>query len=118
MTKGNLILLPLGSLQLMKVDQVAKSQTCIKSSHLPKDKVYVVNSFKCDFVKETGLFCPYWFIKTGEDKNDCIMTRQMVKHGNLQIPAYVNKNKVDKGTPLVLEPPDDVTSSSKKRKTK
>ena len=67
--KGKLLLLPMGTLQVVAASKASSSQCIIRSSNL-KDNVYVVIPWKCDFGKKSGLFCPFWMVKeepTAED---------------------------------------------------
>ena len=111
--KGDLVLVPMGTLHVMDVGSVGKNQTAIKCKNLPKEKVYVVHPSKFDINKQTGWFCPYWMVKEGTLDTDCIMTRQCVKHGSLESLCYINSRKVEVGNPLLLAPvacQDDVES--------
>ena len=114
--KGKLVLFPLGTLQLVPNEKVIKNQVVIKCSDF-QHKVFVVTAARVDFSKATGFFCPFWFIKEGltDEKDECIMQRQLLKHENLHIPVFVNKKQVDKNYPLLLEPEAD--PKQKKQKT-
>ena len=95
---------------------MSKTQTCIKSSLLKAGKVYVVNNFRVDFTKMTGIFAPYWHIKPAGEHEEANMKKDTLKHGNLHIPILVNTKQVLDGTLLRYEPEVDA-SASKKRKT-
>ena len=48
--------------------------------------------------KKTGIFCPYWLVKEGENKEDSCLTMSTLKHGGLHIPIFTNKKPIEKGT--------------------
>ncbi|CAL1152341.1 unnamed protein product [Cladocopium goreaui] len=112
--KGKLLLLPMGSLQVASADQVSKTQCIITSNDLV-GQVYVVQPWRCDFQKESGLFIPYWMVKEAAKPEDACLQKHSVKLGPLHIPAYTNKKQIDKGVALLCEPSEDGT---KKRKVK
>lgn len=113
--KGKFQLLPLGSLQLVLLADAPKGSCIIKSKEFD-DMGYLVQPWKCDFNKKTGTFCPYWYIKEGENKDDSCLTMSTLKHGGLRIPIFTNKRPIEKGTPLFVEPDDTTTSKKKKGK--
>ena len=112
--KGKLQLLPMGSLQLALLAKAPKGACIIKSKDL-SDSGYIVQPWKCDFTKKTGMFCPYWMVKEGEDKDDSCLVESTLKIGNLFIPCFTNKKAIEKGTPLALEPAEEAKSSKKKK---
>eukprot|EP00435_Cladocopium_sp_Y103_P009961 s1829_g2.t1 len=111
--KGKLQLLPMGTLQLLPVAKASKGACIIKSKDL-ENEGYLAQPWKFDFNKKAGLFCPFWMVKEGEDKDDSCLTRSTVKVGNLHIPCFTNKEPIEKGCPLLVEP-DDTSSPKKKR---
>ena len=113
-SKGKLVLLPLGTLQLMPAEKITKNQCAIKMAHV-KDQVFVVQPWRVDFVKESGMFSPYWLMKEAAEMDDACMAKQVLKIDELLVTAYVNKKVIEKGTLLLLEPSE--TDASKKRKT-
>lgn len=110
--KGDLVLVPMGTLHRLDVANVGKNQVTIKCKNLPKDMVYVVQPSKCDTTKQTGWFCPYWMVKEATVESDGTMTRQVLKQGSLEIPCYINAKKVETGTPLLLVPLQGAGTSS------
>lgn len=113
--KKKLTLLPMGTLQLIPVDKIQQGHCVIRCTALT-GHVFVVQALRCDFVKEAGLFCPYWMIKEGDTVEDSPLARQVLKHGNLSIPTLVNKKQLDKHTLLEVEPQEDTSATKKKKK--
>lgn len=111
--KGKLQLLPMRTLQLLSLAKASKGACIIKSKDL-ENEGYLVQPWKCDFNKKAGMFCPFWMVKEGENKEDSCLTKSTVKVGNLHIPCFTNKKPLEKGCPLLVEP-DDTSSSKKKR---
>ena len=99
--KGKLLLLPMGSLQVASADQVSKTQCIITSNDLV-GQVYVVQPWRCDFQKGSGLFIPYWMVKEAAKPEDACLQKHSVKLGPLHIPAYTNKKQIDKGVPCFV----------------
>lgn len=115
--KNKLVLLPMGVLTRVPADKVAKNQTTISATGLKHD-VYVIHPWKADFQKKTGMFCPYWYVKEGEE--GCLEKKTM-KIGALTVPYFTNKKQVERGTPLWLEIEEvaegaEASASSKRRR--
>lgn len=113
--KNKLTLLPMGTLQLLPVDKIQPGHCIVRCTALT-GQVFLVQGFKCDFVKESGLFCPYWMIKEGSSMEDSMLARQILKHGNLSIPTFINKKQLEKHTLLEVEPVEDTSGTQKKRR--
>ena len=112
-TKGKLILLPLGSLQVLTVDKVQKHH-CIMTCTSSPNVRYLVQPWKCDFSKKSGLFCPYWMVKEGPNADESCLQKHSIKVGTLTIPCFTNKKVVEKGTPLLVEPAEEQGAKKKK----
>ena len=113
-TKGKLVLLPIGTLQLLPMDKIQKHHCIIRCKDLDK-QVFLAQAFKCDFVKETGLFCPHWMVKPGSSVDESPLAKQVFNQSNLHIPALVNKKQVEKHALLQAEPEEEQSSGTKKK---
>lgn len=115
--KEKLKLLPIGSLNIVPTDKIGKSRCVIQCNELVA-KAFVVQPWKCDFTKKSGIFNPFWMVKEAEKAEDACLALQKLKVGNLHIPVYVNTKQIEKGTPLLAEPLPEETSKKQKKKHK
>lgn len=115
--KGKLLLLPMGTLQVVAASKASSSQCIIRSSNL-KDNVYVVIPWKCDFGKKSGLFCPFWMVKEEPTAEDSCLQKRTIQVGSLMVPAYSNKKQIEKGTALFVGPAEETPSKKRKGSAK
>lgn len=102
-TAKALVLVPCGPVQLVASDKISKTSITLTLAGMGPEKVFVVQSSRCDFSKPTGMFCPFFWMKEAAEDEEFNMVRSTLKHKDLTIPCYRNSKAVARGSRLLLE---------------
>lgn len=105
-------LLFLGVLTQVASDQVGKSQATMAATAL-KDDIHVIQPWKADFQKQTGIFCPYRRVK--EEKDGCL--EHKYEDGRPAVTKLHQQEGEEIGTPLCAEAEDVGESKATKKRT-
>ena len=108
--KGGLKLFPCGTVSKLKGAPV-QDKVYIKAF----DSQWLVTPFKAlsDFSKEDGLLAPYWWVKVGNEEDECNMVHAEVTLEQCKIPVLINAGSVAAHEKLVVQGSTSVKKAKK-----